>query len=179
MKILVIIDMLNGFCRPGYPLSLGQSTYKLESYIANQIKQTKLQGGVVIFVSDAHDICDPEINNPYPLHCMKGTKEADIVQTLRPYAQDSIVLTKNTISVFYNTRLQEVLDKISVDEVLIAGVCTEICDLFAAYEFRIRGYKVRVNPDGILPLESKNQGFALDLMKTKLGVTVEEVTALA
>ncbi len=83
MRVLLIIDMLNGFCRPGYPLSLPDSTAGIEKYIADRIKKTFSEGGKVIFLCDNHTLSDPEIGHPYPPHCMKGTKEAEIIDELR------------------------------------------------------------------------------------------------
>ena len=82
MKVLLIIDMLNGFCRKGFPLSIENSTEKIETYISHRIEETIEEKGKVIFVCDSHKITDPEINNPYPPHCMEGTGEAEIVDSL-------------------------------------------------------------------------------------------------
>lgn len=70
MKVLIIIDMLKGFCRKGYPLSLPDSTERIEQYIASRIKQIQNDGGKIIFVCDRHSLTDREIGNPYPPHCM-------------------------------------------------------------------------------------------------------------
>ena len=37
MKVLITIDLLNGFYRKGYPLSLPDSTAGIEKYIASRI----------------------------------------------------------------------------------------------------------------------------------------------
>jgi nicotinamidase-related amidase len=169
MKTLIVIDMLNGFCRKGYPLSLPESTQGIEKYIASRIKQIHKQGGQVIFLCDNHSLTDPEIGNPYPPHCMKGTIEAEIIDELKPLAEKSIILKKNTLSIFLNTGLDKLLKKLKPAEVEVIGVCTDISDLFAIYELRIRGYNVFISSKGVLSLEPGKQIEDMDYFKYRLG----------
>jgi nicotinamidase-related amidase len=173
MKLLIIIDMLNGFCRKGFPLSLPDSTSDIEKYIANRIIQIQNEGGKTIFVCDSHTKDDPEIGNPYPPHCMKGTVEAEIIDELKSFSVKSFVLKKNTLSIFFNTGLEKLLLKIKPTEIEVTGVCTDICDLFAVYELRIRGYNVLVSEKGVLPLDSMKQKEYLDYFKFRLGARIE------
>jgi nicotinamidase-related amidase len=173
MKVLIIIDMLNGFCRKGFSLSLPNDTTEIEEYIISRIKETQDENGRVIFVCDSHSLSDPEIGNPYPPHCMKGTVEAEIIDELKLYARKSIVLTKNTLSIFYNTDLDAILQESNPSEIELTGVCTDICDLFAVYELRIRGYKVIVSQNGVLPLDPNKQVEYLNYFKDRLGATIK------
>jgi len=165
--------MLNGFCRTGYPLSLPVATTSIEKYIIERIGSTETEGGKVIFVCDSHTLADPEIGNPYPPHCMKGTVEAEIIDDLKPLADKSIVLTKNTLSIFLNTELDKLLERFQPSEVEVTGVCTDICDLFAVYELRIRGYNVFVSDKGVLPLSPDKQTEYLEYFKNRLGARTE------
>jgi len=173
MKVLLIIDMLNGFCREGFPLSLENSTENIEAYISRRIEETIAEKGKVIFICDSHKMTDPEINNPYPPHCMEGTEEAEIVDSLINYADQSIILKKHTLSIFLGTDLEKILKKLKPTETEIAGVCTDICDLFAVYELRIRGYNVFVSNQGVLPLDKTKQIEYLDYFKNRLGARTE------
>jgi nicotinamidase-related amidase len=173
MKVLIIIDMLNGFCRKGYPLSLPLSTAEIEKYIKVRIAETNKQRGKVIFVCDSHSMTDPEIGNPYPPHCMQGTIESEIIDELKSLANQSIILTKRTLSIFLNTGLEGKLNEFKPTEVELTGVCTDICDLFAVYELRIRGYNVFVSQKGVLPLDPNKQKEYLDYFKNRLGAKIE------
>jgi len=173
MKVLLIIDMLNGFCRKGYPLSLSGSTADIEKYIVSRITKITKDGGKVIFVCDSHSFADPEIGNPYPPHCMKGTVEAEIIDELKPLAAKATVLRKNTLSIFLNTGLERILEELKPTEVEVSGVCTDICDLFAVYELRIRGYNVFVSQRGVFPLDPNKQFEYLDYFKNRLGAKTE------
>lgn len=173
MKVLITIDLLNGFYRKGYPLSLPDSTAGIEKYIASRINILTKEGGKVIFVCDSHSLSDPEIENPYPPHCMKGTVEAEIIDELKPLAANATVLTKNTLSIFLNTGLENILEELKPIEVEVTGVCTDICDLFAVYELRIRGYNVFISNQGVLPLDTTKQNEYLDYFKNRLGARTE------
>ena len=164
--------MLNGFCRSGFPLSLPVQTLDIEKYIRERIIETNKQGGKVFFICDNHSLSDPEIGNPYPPHCIKGTEEAEIIDDLKPFAVTSTILTKNTLSIFFNTGLEKYLHDIKPTEVEITGVCTDICDLFAVYEMRIRGYKVVVSPNGVLSLDPNKQTENLIFFKDRLGAII-------
>lgn len=174
MKSLLVVDAINGFCRSGFPLSLPVSTTAMESYIAARIDETRAGGGSVVFVCDSHTMDDPEIGAPYPPHCLVGTEEAQIVESLRSRAAASIVIPKSTLSVFHGTRLGEVLGAWDIEEVEVAGVCTEICVLFAVYELRIRGHRVVVSHRGVLPLDSRQQREHLEYFAERLGAHIVE-----
>lgn len=169
MKVLLVIDMLNGFCRPGYPLSLPESTSEIENYAAKRIEQIHQMRGKVIFIGDSHSLSDPEIGHPYRPHCLEGTEEAEIVDTLKPLAERSIVLKKHTLSIFLDTGLDRLLKRFKPEEVEVIGVCTDLSDLFALFELKIRGYNVFISPEGILSLEPGKQLQDLDYFKNRLG----------
>lgn len=173
MKVLIVIDMVNGFCRSGNPLSLGTSTKDIEEYIISRIVKSKSEGNKVVFVNDCHVATDPEIEKPYPPHCMKGSKEAEVIDELKPYLTDSTVFNKNTLSIFLNTGLEDFLQECQPMEVEVTGVCTDICDLFAVYELRIRGYDVFVSRKGVLPLDIQRQDEFIRYYSDRLGARVE------
>jgi nicotinamidase/pyrazinamidase len=172
IDVLIIIDMINGFCRKGYPLSLQQDTKSIEEYIATRIKCIEAMKGQVIFCCDSHTPDAPELKQ-YPPHCMKGTIEAEIIETLKPFIKNSKVVHKNTLSLFYKTKLDNLLKKIQPRKIEVVGVCTDICDLFAVYELRNRGYEVFVSHKGVLPLEIDKQIDNLNYFTSKLGAEVE------
>ena len=164
--------MINGFCREGYPLSLSQSTRDIEKYIIQRIKQTLADAGSVIFCCDSHTNDAPEFKQ-YPLHCIKGTIEAEVVDTLKPYLTKAKLIEKNTLSIFYKTKLEQILKRNKPTSIELVGVCTDICDLFAAYELRNRGYSVFVSHKGVLPLDTYKQHETLTYLRDRLGVEVE------
>lgn len=172
MKVLIVIDMLNGFCREGYNLSLPNYNPNIEIYIKKQIEKYLLNGDKIIFMCDNHKLSDPEINDPYPPHCMEGTVEAEIIDTFSDYKKNALIIHKHTLSIMYQTGLEPILQELNPDEIELVGVCTDICDLFAVYELRIRGYKVVVSEQGVLPLYQDKQKLFLDYFRDVLGAKV-------
>ena len=103
---------------------------------------------------------------------MEGTTEAEIINTLSDYKKNAIILHKHTLSIMYQTGLEPILQGLNPDEIELVGVCTDICDVFAVYELRIRGYKVTVSEQGVLPFKPNNQKIFLDYFKDFLGVKI-------
>ncbi len=166
--------MLNGFCRKGFPLSLEDSTTKIENEIISRIREYRRNNFPFLFICDSHTMNDPEIHNPYPPHCLEGTIEAKIIDKLLPFSSEENIVRKNTLSIFFNTDLDERLSKESIEEIEIVGVCSDICVHYAAYECTIRGFKTIINDQGTLPL-FYNQEREIHRMKKILNVsTVKE-----
>ena len=164
--------MLKGFCRKGYPLSLPDSTASIEKYIERRGREILDDGGRIFFVCDSHELTDPEINKPYPPHCLSGTVEAEIIDELQELAKNSTILHKNTLSIFLNTELEKLIKEVNPELIEITGVCTDICVLFAAYELRMRGYNIQVSRDGVLPLASEKQDEFLEYFSKRLAVDI-------
>jgi nicotinamidase/pyrazinamidase len=172
MDCLIVIDMLNGFCRPGYPLSERESTSELEKYIIERIKKYQSENLPVIFCCDSHGENDPEFKQ-YPKHCMKGTIEAEIIDTIAPFSQNAIIVPKTTLSPFLHTDLEGILSKMKCSQVEIVGVYTDICITQAVGELRNRGYYVTVPEKGVMATVPEKQTYFLSYMKTVLGADIE------
>lgn len=172
MKVLLIIDMINGFCRKGFNLSLAQDTKEIEKYIKKRIKHYHQKGFQIIFCCDSHTKNAVEFKQ-YPTHCLKGSFEAEIVDSLNQFSTKDNTIFKNTLSVFYKTKLAKLLKNFKPELIEVVGVCTDICDLFAVYELRNRGYKVFVSYKGVLPLDINKQIETLTYLEKKLGADIE------
>ena len=171
MKFLIIIDMLNGFCRKGYPLSLDRPTEGIENYIHDLLTKMQSKSEPYFFICDAHDERADEFKQ-YPTHCLAGTEEAGIISTLKGFSNEQNILYKNTLSIFYKTGLDEYLSRLKPTEFHITGVLTDICVFFAAYEARNRGFKTFVHQNGIMALNDKNELFFIEYMQNNLGVEI-------
>ena len=173
MKLLLIIDMLNGFCRKNNPLSLPNNTFLIEKEIKKRIVNYEIEGNEILFICDSHSLSDTEINNPYPTHCLTNSQEAEIIDSLKTYSNSDNTITKNTLSITLNTQLLKRLETLKPSEIEVTGVCTDICVLFAVYELKIRGYNVIVNSNCVLPLKQDNQEFFLNYMDELLNARIK------
>lgn len=52
MKVLIVIDMLKGFCVSGYPLSLSESTESVQHEIEKIILDYKHKNDEIFFLCD-------------------------------------------------------------------------------------------------------------------------------
>jgi nicotinamidase-related amidase len=170
-EALLIIDMLNDFVLEEAPLEV-PDTRKIIPAIKKEIETARAKGNTVIFVCDAHDKDDKEFSKfGWPAHAIDGTKGAEVVEDIKPDADD-IIIKKTTYSSFYNTELDDTLNKLSVDSVRLTGCVTHICILFAASEAVLRDYKVTVSENEVAGLSKEDHDAAIRIMKNVLGVNI-------
>ena len=60
---------------------------------------------------------------------------------------DEILITKNKISPFYNTSLDNILKEMKADELIIAGIMTNLCVRSAVSDAYDKNYKITVIKD--------------------------------
>lgn len=168
-KALIIIDMLNDFVKDGAPLKV-RGIEKIIEPIKKEIEKAKSQRYPVIYICDSHDENDKEFNL-YPPHAVKNTEGAKIIEELKPEGSN-IIIRKNTFSGFYNTDLDNVLKKLSVEKLIVTGCVTNICVLYTVSDAVLRGYKVDVVKDAVIGLDKKGHQFALRQMKEVLKINL-------
>ncbi len=170
-KVLIVVDMLEGFCTEGYPLYCGEDARKIIPFIQNKIKEYNENNDTIIFIADNHNSDDEEFQM-FPPHCIKGTKEAEVLPELLNLAKNKKVIPKKRYSGFHETSLDEDLKRLDPDLVEVVGVCTNICVFFTVEGLRNRDYKVRVYKDAVASFDKKAHQFALQQMKDILGAEV-------
>lgn len=166
---LVIIDMLNDFVRKGAPLYVPNIETIIEP-IKREIEKAKSNNNPVIYLCDSHKPDDKEFDK-FPPHAVRNTEGAKVVDELRPKGSD-IIIKKDSFLGFYNTRMNEILKKMSVDKLTITGCVTNICVFYLAIEAVSRGYKVDVIEDAVIGLNKKDHKWALNQMKDVLKVNI-------
>lgn len=166
-EALIVIDMLNDFVLPGAPLEVPDAR-AIIPVLRRTIKSVRTRGIPVIYLCDSHDEDDPEFGI-WPRHAVKGSPGAQVVDQLAPAAGDEVV-TKTTYSAFYETRLEETLDRMGVKTLTLVGIMTNICVFFTAVEAVVRGFDVRIPRDGVAALSDREHQFALEQMEKVLKV---------
>jgi len=153
MKILVVVDMLEDFIggrNETQKLTLLDETGKefTKTYtvgalsteearrilpkIVKYVEKAKQNGYLIIFLQDTHSKnylqTEEGKNLPVP-HAIKPSRGWEIIDELKSYAHNSIVLEKPT---FGSLELPNVIKKHckeEIEEIEICGVCTGICDI--------------------------------------------------
>ena len=134
-KVLIVVDMVNGFVREG-----ALADKHIEGTINNQvalIKKYQEEGNLVIFIKDTHTKTSTEHDRfGGALHCIEGTKEAELVDEIKPFEgnDNTITLEKNSTSYIWAENKKDgynfvdVLNNLeNVEEIEVVGCCTDIC----------------------------------------------------
>ncbi len=121
---LVIVDMINGFTREG-----ALKSPRVEGLIPEIAKLSKacdeLQIKKLAF-ADHHTIASPEFD-AYPVHCMIGTSEGEIVDELKEIGGYTLI-PKNSTNGFLEEEFQRWLkENENINSFIVTGDCTDIC----------------------------------------------------
>ncbi len=122
--LLVVVDMVNGFVKGG--ALADPNINKITPAIIAKIEKAKKEGATIIAFRDCHEENDEEFKS-YPPHCIKGTWESELIDELKPYEKDMIIIDKNTTNGFNTKKMREILDNNNIKNIDITGCCTDIC----------------------------------------------------
>lgn len=170
-RMLIVIDMLRGFCEEGHPLYCGPASREIIPRIADKISEYDAARQPVLFLCDRHQPDDPEFEM-FPPHCLEGTVEAEIVPELAGLATNEIRVPKNRFSGFVETPLPRILEERQPELVEVCGVCTNICVLYTVQDLRARYYRVSVLREMVASFDPEAHAFALGQMESVLGATL-------
>jgi nicotinamidase-related amidase len=169
-KALVVIDLVEDFLSPSGPLYLGPEAARVVPAAAEELERARARGWPVVFVCDSHREGDPEFVL-WPAHCLCGSPGAAVVAELAPRPGEPII-AKRRYSAFFGTDLDLTLRERGVKEIVLVGVCTNICVLYTAADARMRNYAVTVMAPATASFDQAAHEFALRQMETVLGCRV-------
>ena len=180
---LLIIDMQRDFIEPGgFGASLGNNVAPLQKIIpviATLLHGFRASGNLVIHTRECHkpDLsdCPPakrlrgdtvlRIGDPGPMGriLVAGEAGADIIPELRP--QDGeIVIDKPGKGAFYNTGLVTILVERGIEQLIFAGVTTEVCVQTTMREANDRGFECLLIEDATESYFPQFKASALDMI---------------
>ena len=122
-----MVVRVNGFIKKGAMADpyINHITPKL----INLIEKTLNKEEGVAFIKDTHNINSSEFKK-FPVHCVKGSGEEEVIDELKPYEKKSLSYEKNSTStVFAKDFLKDIDAMKKLREVIITGCCTDICVL--------------------------------------------------
>lgn len=129
-KVLIVVDMVNGFVREGvlHDKNIERIIPRIKSLVYKNIKD----GGLTIFIKDTHSDDSVEFSRfGNTKHCVRGTSEAELVDELKVYEclENVISIEKNSTSFMESPKFRELIKMLeNVSEVDVVGCCTDICD---------------------------------------------------
>lgn len=134
-KLLVVVDLVNGFVNEGalHDSHIRSIIPECKKLIGSFLKQDF----PVIAFRDCHCEDDEEFKE-YPKHCLKDTSESELVDEIKEFEDRMIVIDKNTTNGFTSAGFQEHLkDYVGYDEIVVVGCCTDICVLQFVMEMKM------------------------------------------
>src|SRR6187397_568034 len=145
------------------------------------VEAARAAGVVHVASADDHELTDPEISadpdfqNTYPPHCLRGTRGAQKIPeteqvdpfplSLVPYPPGlvsglvaehrEVLILKKNFNVFTNPNTEALLDALDPGEIVVFGVATDVCDDAAIRGFLQRGRRVRFVEDAARGLDEE------------------------
>ena len=86
---ILVVDMLVGFLEADYNLYCGDDVRRIIPNVRRLIEQEQAKGSKVFFICDTHDPDDLEFQI-FPVHCMRVSKEAEVIKELSGYEGELI-----------------------------------------------------------------------------------------
>lgn len=124
-RLLIIVDMVNGFVKEG-----ALADPYIKNIIPENIKLIEMilkNNEGLAFIKDSHEEGCREFER-YPIHCVKGTYESELISELSKYDKKGQVYEKNSTSTLFAPNFISDIKKLkSLKEVIITGCCTDIC----------------------------------------------------
>lgn len=122
---VIVVDLVNGFVNRG-----AFASDRVKAVIPNvETLLKKTHTCKKVFFRDAHTNDSTELN-VYPIHCIRGSKEEEIIHELIPYTKQahSIVIDKNSTNGFLTKEFQQWLNKNShITNFIVIGCAADIC----------------------------------------------------
>jgi nicotinamidase/pyrazinamidase len=177
-RALIVVDMQNGFLREGN-LASDRCLQALDPVIG-EVGRALDAGDRVFFTADTHEVDDAEFA-VFPEHCVRGTREAALVDELTGYLDHDLVelVPKRRYSALFETQLEGLLHRYAIDEVRVCGVCTDICVLHTTADLRNKDIPVTVAADATQTFDAPHHPgdlaheHALSHMAAILGATID------
>jgi nicotinamidase/pyrazinamidase len=169
-RALLIIDMIHDFVHPEGALYVGPTVHPIVPRIEALARQVRDEGGLVVYLADAHEPDDREFLR-FPPHAVKNTPGARIVPELPPQPGDRVI-PKTRYSAFYGTDLAEILEQEGIDEVVCCGVCTSICVMETVGDLANRDVPTVVVREAVADFDPMAHEYALKRMESLFGAKV-------
>ena len=121
--VVFVVDMIKGFVNIG-PLH-DEVIGNVEKNIENLLTSLDCNN---VFVCDSHPPKTREFNS-FPTHCVIGSEEAEVVDSLKPFVKH--VIKKNSTNTFMAPEFEEFLnsDLKYYRDIIVTGCCTDLCVL--------------------------------------------------
>ena len=172
--VVLVVDMLRGFLEEGNNLYCGDDARRIIPNVQALLQRETARGSSLFYICDTHAPDDLEFQM-FPVHCVKGTAESEVIPELASFPGERI--EKQRYSAFYNTDLEQRLKDLAPETITVCGVCTDICVLHTTTDARNRDYAVAVASDAVASFDGDAHKWALQHIERILGARLVTVQA--
>ncbi|RAZ76739.1 cysteine hydrolase family protein [Planococcus halotolerans] len=177
-KALLVVDYTVDFVADEGRLTCGKPGQAIEGAICAITEQFLETGDFIVFPVDLHeegDTLHPE-HELFPSHNIRGTEGRNLYGKLdslyNGHKEKIVWMDKTRYSAFAGTSLELLLRERDIDEIHIAGVCTDICVLHTAVDAYNKGFKIAVHQDAVASFDPEGHTWALRHFTNTLGAKV-------
>lgn len=175
---VLVIDMLNDFCKPEGRMYLPgcESLLPQQRAVVTAARQHKMPVFWVVQCHDARLRRDRELLKR-GTHCLIGTWGARVIDDL-PSEPGDFHLYKHRYSAFFRTELDLMLKDMQCDQLIVFGVVTNICVRSTVHDAFFEGYEVVVPADCCAATGPREQESSLYDIATHFGVVSDTRTVI-
>lgn len=125
-KLLLIIDMVNGFVKEG--ALADKNINSITPNIIKLIEEFIKNNNEIISIQEGHNKNSKEFEN-FPIHCILGTEESELIDELMPYKDNMRIIRKNSTCGFTTAEFLKYIEenRDQLNEIVLTGCCTDIC----------------------------------------------------
>jgi len=156
---LMVVDMQNDFVNEDGRMYVGNPVRKIIDNIQTILAKARKTNIPIVYTQDWHRKDDPEFKI-WPAHCVEGTVNAEIVQSLKPASEDFVV-KKTSYDPWFMTELEDLLNQLKIKTIVVTGTVSNICVLHTVAGATLRGYESVIPTDCIAAINEVDQEFAL------------------
>lgn len=134
-ELLITIDMVNGFVKEG--ALAAPSIMRVVPRQIELLNQALNQDDIgIIFIRDSHTKNATEFKT-YGEHCLKETKETEVIDELKEFEKIGITYFKNSTNLIFAPKFQEDLLKLyKLERIRLMGCLSEVCVMNGAIGLR-------------------------------------------
>jgi len=150
-RTLVVVDAIKAFRTEGN-MAITDIGEDIDNEIVRLVKLFLDRKDDVIFLMEGHTKYSVEFNDFLP-HGILGTKEADIIEKLKPFLGQVICIRKNSTSGFVTEDYQKYM-KANINkliEMVYCGYCADICVPNVAIPTKMYLNEHNINCDVVVP----------------------------
>lgn len=134
-RLIIVVDMVKGFVEDG-KLAAPSINRVVDKQIEILDEALKSEDTGIAFIRDCHTKDSVELKR-YLEHCIKGTKEPEVIDKLKPFERFSLEYFKNSTNFMYAPGMQsDLLSFEKLKRVELIGCLSEVCVLNGAVGIR-------------------------------------------